>query len=111
VIWLTEVAMTVGRVRVVRDMEDARDLVQRWRDSREGLAAWCEREGVSRQSMQWWRIRVEGETGGGVVRVAEVVLRDRAAAYRVVLGNGREVVVDDGFDDSVLSRLLAVVDR
>jgi hypothetical protein len=91
----------------VRNAADAEDLLGRWRLSGEGLTAWCVRQGVSRQSLQWWRRSGDG----AVVRVAEVVVSAPSSIeYRVVLANGRELVLGPRFDDAVVRRLLDLVD-
>jgi hypothetical protein len=97
--------------RRVRDTEDAHDLVARWKESGEPLGSWCERNGIVRQSLQWWRGRGAGSASGvgTVVRVAEVVLAAPAAEYRIVLTNGREIMVGD-FEFDVLADLIAVVE-
>jgi hypothetical protein len=96
--------------RVVRDEEDAEKLIAQWMASREPMSVWCKRNGVSRHSLQWWRSPgVGGGSATGVVRVAEVVLPRPGPEYRIVLGNGREVVVAD-FEPEALRRLLAVVE-
>jgi hypothetical protein len=95
--------------RVVRDEDDARRLVAEWTASRKLMGEWCKWKGVSRQSLQWWRLRIVGVEAAGVIRVAEVVLPTPSPEYRILLGNGREVVVGN-FDAVVLGRLLAVVD-
>ena len=45
----------------------------------------------------------------GVLRVAEVVLPAGGPEYRIVLGNGREVVVGE-FEPEALRQLLEIVD-
>lgn len=97
----------VVRPRSVRDEEDARDLLARWEGSRKRLGVWCRENGIARQSLQWWRGRATAS--GTVVRVAEVVLPPPSPEYRIVLANGREVVVG-AFDPDQLRVLLAVVD-
>lgn len=100
----------LAHARVVRDEGDARELLARWRQSGEGLAEWCRANGIVRQSMQWWRARrLDDEGRPGVVRVAEIVLPANGPEYRIVLGNGRAVVVGE-FDADALRRLLEVVD-
>ena len=99
----------VAHARVVRDEGDARELLARWRRSGESMAQWCRANGVVRQSLQWWRWRQPEGGGAGVVRVAEVVLPPTAPEYRIVLGDGREVVVGE-FEPEALRRLLDVVD-
>jgi hypothetical protein len=94
--------------RRVRDAEDARRLVEQWEDSGESLGDWCSRNGIVRQSLQWWRGPCAG-SGSAVLRVAEVVLPPPPPEYRIVLTNGREIVVGN-FEPDVLSDLLAVVD-
>jgi len=95
----------------VADAADARALLGRWRLSGEKMRTWCAENGIAWQSLSWWNGRTE-VAEATVVRVAEVVLPRNASpcAYRVVLGSGREVVVDNRFEDAVLRRLLAVVD-
>jgi hypothetical protein len=97
----------VTGLRSVRDEEDARELLRRWEASGESMGAWCRKNGVARQSLQWWRGRLPA--AGAVVRVAEVVLPRPGPEYRIVLGNGREVVVG-AFHPDQLRELLAVVD-
>ena len=99
----------VAHARVVRDEGDARELLARWRQSGENMAEWCRANGVVRQSLQWWRGRRTDVVDHGVVRVAEVVLPPGGPEYRIVLGNGREVVVGE-FEPEALRRLLDVVD-
>jgi transposase-like protein len=94
--------------RRVRDAEDARRLVEQWADSGLSMAAWCAQNGIVRQSLQWWRGPGAG-SASAVMRVAEVVLPSPPPEYRIVLTNGREVIVGD-FAPDVLSDLLAVVD-
>ena len=90
--------------RRVRDAHDADDLLQRWQASGEPISAWCARHGVIRQSLQRWR-RPEPTP----IRVAEVVLPG-VATYRVVLTNGRELVLEGDFDTDIVRRLLDAVD-
>ncbi len=102
----------VAHARVVRDEGDAQELLARWRESGESMAEWCRANGVVRQSLQWWRWRRlddDGSSAQGVVRVAEIVLPAGAPEYRIVLGNGRAVVVGE-FEPEALRRLLEVVD-
>jgi hypothetical protein len=99
----------VAHARRVRDEGDARELLARWRESGESMAEWCRANGVVRQSLQWWRGRRTDVGDQGVVRVAEVVLPAGGPEYRIVLGNGREVVVGE-FEPEALRRLLEVVD-
>jgi hypothetical protein len=101
--------------RCVKDERDARELLARWEDSGERLGLWAHQNGLSRQSLQWWRARVEGARGAATtIRLAEVVLPRESpaeeAVYRVRMANGREVVVDRRFNSDVLGRLLDVVD-
>ena len=95
------------RLRTVRDAEDAHDLLERWKCSGELMGAGCERHGVTRHSLQWWR-----RSGSSVLRVAEVVLSSPVPTteYRLILTNGRELVVGASFDADAVRRLVEAVD-
>lgn len=103
--------MVIGRGRAVRDEGDAKALLTRWKQSGLSMQAWCNENGVARHSLQWWRPRIEAmERGGGLLRVAEVVLTAPASTgFRLRLPNGVEVGVPEDFHAEALARLLTVV--
>lgn len=107
----SEVVMVIGRGRSVRDEDDAKALVTRWRQSGLSMQTWCNENSVARHSLQWWRPRIEAvERGGGLLRVAEVVLpAPTSTGFRLRLPNGVDVGVPEDFHAEALARLLKVV--
>lgn len=95
--------------------------IARW--ARSGLDAktFAEREGVSPETLRWWRWKLGGTTrsepatqhAAFVEVVPELVADDAArsddAALELVLGTGVRVVVPAGFDAISLQRLLAIL--
>lgn len=98
-------------LRKVRDIEDARLLLDAAGRSGEGRAAWARRNGVDPRSLNAWRLNLErGAMGSTAVHLVELVPREArpAARYRVHCG-ALTVEVDERFDAETLRRLLNAV--
>jgi len=100
--------------RKIRDRRDAVACLAGWEASGQTLAAWAQAHGVDGRSLHCWKMNLCGR--GGMAGLVELVptggveeVGSRRPAQYVVRLNGVEVVLDDGFEASTLSRLLGVV--
>ncbi len=92
--------------RKVRDQAEAVELLAEWEQSDEPVSEWCRARGIS------WRSLVAYK-GVPVLepRFVEVTVEPAASmsAYRIELGTGITIEVDDNFRKATLGRLLEVL--
>jgi hypothetical protein len=105
--------------RKVRHGREAAELLKAWSTSGEPMAAWCDARGINWYSLSAYK-GWHGVGGDGfveaVVETAPAPGRDdngghaHPGSYRVVLGRGRILEVDSGFDEGVLQRLVRAIE-
>src|SRR5271157_1732317 len=112
-------AAVTGRHR--RSRAEADRLVTEFERSGMGRKAFCLAHGVSLHTLDYYR-RQRGKSGsraaGSILPVELVDGRtavaaapmDSRGAFRVVLGGGRRIEVDAGFDAAELKRLIAALE-
>jgi transposase-like protein len=106
----------VGRVASLRywQAEDARVVVEAWKESGEGLAAFARRHGIRPRRLRQWATRLEAASEAlsfHPVQVVEAPSRERAQRdpIEIVLGEGYSVRVPPGFAAQDLERVLGVL--
>jgi hypothetical protein len=106
----------VGRVASLRywQAEDARVVVEAWKESGEGLTVFAGRHGIKPRRLSQWATRLESsseEIAFHPVQVVEAPPRERAQRdpIEIVLGGGYSVRVPPGFAAPDLVRVLGVL--
>lgn len=99
--------------RPVRNVEEARQLLNEMADRRVSLAAFAREKGVDGRSLNMYRLNLESSVDRPeplrvVEWVASTPTTPSSTRYMVRCG-ALAIEVDDQFDDAVLRRLLAVV--
>lgn len=99
--------------RKVQDREEALDLLDELRTTRQSLSTFCHERGLDGRSLQCWKTnlaRAGSDEARRELRLVELALPEAAppSRYRVHLG-GAMIEVEDGFQEGTLARLLAVV--
>jgi hypothetical protein len=104
-----------------RSRAEADRLVTEFERSGMKRTAFCLAHGVPTQTLDYYRRRQRGSGGRGSGSIMPVELvegraavaavpMDSRSALRVLLGGGRRIEVDAGFDASELKRLIATVE-
>jgi len=94
--------------------EDARVVVEAWKESGEGLPAFAQRHGIRPQRLRQWATRLE-PSGEAIafhpVRVVQASSEERAQRdpIEIVLEGGRRVRVPPGFAAQDLEEVLRVL--
>jgi len=101
-------------LRKIRDAADARDCLKAVAQSRLSLAEWCQDHAVDGRSLNMWKRNLESRTprpiASAPMRLVELIATEPVGPARYVVRCGRLAVeIDEGFDEDVLRRLLAVV--
>jgi hypothetical protein len=95
--------------------EDARRIVDAWRQSGEPGSVFAGRLGIDRRRVSRWAARLAPATSQAFrfvpVRVADNDGAGRGAAIDIELGHGRCVRVASGFATDDLRRVLAILDE
>ena len=105
-------------LRKIRNLIEARKLLDRWERSGEPFAAWCREQGVSYQSLAAYKRYRHPPTptgkkaDGPAIEFVELQLAPApppTARYTLRLQNGHAIECDDAFQDDHIRRLLALV--
>lgn len=108
----------MAKAKKRRSREEWTGLIAAWKRSGITQAEFCQREGLSRRTLGWWRWRLEREaappppTKAEFVEVQVVEPEPRTEQIRDfdVLVAGLVVRVPAGFDEEALSRLVRVLE-
>lgn len=98
-------------------VEDARVVVDAWRQSGDTVAAFSRRYGVHARRLRQWIARLDAEGSGSAefhpvrVRAVDSAVSERIAAIEIVLSGGATVRVPAGTAAEDLERVLTVVTR
>lgn len=94
------------QLRKVRDHAEAVELLGEWEQSDEPVSSWCRGRGINWRSLVGYK-GVPAEQP----RFVEVTMAPPATPgqYRVVLGDGVAIELDDHFQEATLGRLLRVL--
>ena len=100
--------------RKVRDLEEARRLLSRWRPSKQSLSEWCRFHGINAHFLAAHKKNIERaeEKAEAVIDFVEVKLLPpprNPASYQINLANGHTIRCDDHFDPDQLRHLLHLV--
>lgn len=88
-------------------MREAKELLAEWEPSGERMSDWCRARGINWRSLVAYR---DTRPGGEVEFVeVEAPASGPGGLYRIVLGGGVAVEVDDRFQEATLGRLLRVL--
>lgn len=95
-----------------------RMVIGRWRRSGQSVRAFCRAEGISEPKFYWWRRRFEQGNQPKPTFLPVHVVGDKADAHdapaacaiEVVLGNGRSLRVQPGFDSHTLMKLVGLLE-
>jgi len=92
--------------RKVRDQAEAAVLLAEWEQSGELVSLWCRERGINWRSLVAYKGVPDAQP-----RFVEVTVAPTAAPgmYRVVLGDGVAIELDDHFQEATLDRLLRVL--
>jgi hypothetical protein len=92
--------------RKVRDQAEAYELLTEWEQSDEPVSEWCRARGINWRSLVAYKGVPADEP-----RFVEVAIESAAplSHYRIELGSGIAIEVDDHFRKSTLGRLLEVL--
>ncbi len=96
----------MGKCRKVRDEAEALELLTEWEHSGVPVSEWCRSRGINWRSLVGYR-----NSGVELPRFVEVTVEPTAPAslYRIELGSGITIEVDDHFQTATLTRLLEVL--
>ena len=102
------------RGRLVRDLEDAGQLLSKWRASGKTLAAWCSDNKINVYSLAAFKRNLERKQRDKTdedVDFVEVKLLppSTTADYQIDLANGHTIRFDDRFSPDRLREILALV--
>ena len=101
--------MSVGRRRV-----NGERLVREFEQSRTTRKAFCRVRGISVQTLDYYRHKHRNQEQKSAGQLLPVQLVEpfpaRGSHLRVELGNGRRIAVEEGFDVSLLKRLVAALE-
>jgi hypothetical protein len=99
-------------------MSDARSFWKKhvigWRASGGTTREYCERHGLSANSLKWWssRLKRDGEFPEAAMRWARVELAGAFTPRPIVVRVGRaRITVERGFDTETLAAVIAVLER
>ncbi len=94
------------KCRKVRDEAEALELLAEWGRSGELVSEWCRSRGINWRSLVGYR-----NAGVELPRFVEVTVEPATPAgqYRIELGSGITIEVDDHFQSATLTRLLEVL--
>jgi transposase len=88
--------------------------VARWERSGQTAKTFASREGVSAQSLAWWKWKLGRDAKArklGFVKLEAVPAMADASPFEIVLAHGRVLRVHAGFDASELARLVATLEE
>jgi hypothetical protein len=89
--------------------------IQDWRASGLSVRGFCLRRGLAQPSFYAWRRKLERRAAEPATFIPLRILTDAraasAAALGIVLGDGRSVRVQPGFDRATLRQVLAVLEE
>ena len=88
--------------------------VSRWERSGQTAKTFASREGVSAQSLAWWKWKLGRDAKArklGFVKLEAVPASMSPSPFEIVLGNDRVLRVCNGFDASELVRLTTALEE
>jgi len=106
-------------LRKIRNLIEARKLLDRWERSGEPFGVWCRQQGISYRSLAAYkRYRhppspTDEKTDDAAIQFVELQLDPASpptARYAIRLPNGRAIECDAAFQDGHIQRLLALVE-
>jgi hypothetical protein len=92
-----------------------RAAITTWKESGEGVRAYCSRRGIPPSTFYWWRKRIAEDSDSRPrfvsVRMTELtVSAGGPAGIEVLLRNGRRLRLDRGFDAATLQAAIETLE-